>query len=105
MKIMEDLAYRPVDPTVMEYLEAEKNNQFTRVIYFGSGTELKEITGKVTGLERRNNFECFMLFENGDSVRIDRIISYNLKPGPAYDEYDAYGLQCLTCRAGYDLDD
>ena len=73
--------YTPVDPDVMEFLEAEKENDSTRVFYFGEGSEIKEI-------------------------RIDRIISYNLRPGPAYDEYDEYGLQCLTCQAGYDdLDD
>jgi hypothetical protein len=46
-----------------------------------------------------------MVFENGDEVRTDRIIVYNGKPGPAYDEYDAYALAPLTCKAGYDDDD
>lgn len=97
-----DTSYTSVDQTVMEYLEAEKENSSTRVFYFGGGTEIKEIEGKVTGLERKNSYEYYLTFKSGDEVRIDRIISYNLKPGPAYDEYDEYGLQCLTCQAGYD---
>ncbi|NLO72264.1 MAG: hypothetical protein GX102_15240 [Porphyromonadaceae bacterium] len=95
--------YTPVDQDIMEYLEAEKNSLSTRVFYFGTGTELKEIKGKVTDLERKNSYEYYLKFDSGNEVRIDRIISYNLKPGPAYDEYDAYGLQCLTCQAGYDF--
>lgn len=95
--------YTPVDQDVMGYLEAERNNASTRVFYFGVGTKLKEVEGKVIGLERKNSYEYYLQFETGEEVRIDRIISYNLKPGPAFDEYDEYGLQCLTCQAGYDL--
>ncbi len=101
---MEATSYMPVDSTVMEYLEAEKNNNETRVIYFGEGAELKEVSGKAAGLKSDDGFEYFFTFNDGNKVRIDRIITYNLKPGPAFDEYDAYALECLTCRAGYELD-
>lgn len=100
-----ETTYTPVDQDIMTLLEAEKNNDSTRIFYFGNGTELKEIEGKATGLERRNSCEYYLKFASGEEVRIDRIISYNLKPGPAYDEYDEYGLQCLTCQAGYDFDE
>ena len=100
-----ETSYTPVDQDVMEFLEAEKNNASTRGFYFGTGTEVKEIEGKTTGLERKNSYEYYLKFASGDVVRIDRIISYNLRPGPAYDEYDEYGLQCLTCQAGYDFDE
>lgn len=95
--------YTPVDQDIMSFLEAEKENSSTRVFYFGTGTELKEIEGKVIGLVKKNSYEYYLKFDSGDEIRIDRIISYNLKPGPAYDEYDAYALQCLTCQAGYDF--
>jgi len=36
-------------------------------------------------------------------IRIDRIITVFGKPGPAYDEYEAYANQCLSCTGGYDL--
>ena len=100
-----ETSYTPVDQDVMEFLEAEKNNASTRVFYFETGTEVKEIEGKTTGLERKNSYEYYLKFASGDVVRIDRIISYNLRPGPAYDEYNEYGLQCLTCQAGYDFDE
>lgn len=101
---METTSYMPVDSTVMEFLEAEKNKDNTRVFYFGNGAEVLETSGKVTGLESNDGFEYFLKFEDGNRVRIDRIITYNLKPGPAFDEYDAYALECLTCKAGYDFD-
>jgi hypothetical protein len=35
-------------------------------------------------------------------IRLDRIIVFNGKPGPAYDEYDSYALACLDCTGGMD---
>lgn len=101
---MENASYMPVDSTVMDYLAAEKNRDQTRLFYFGEGAEVLEKTGKVSEMSSADNFIYFLQFADGDKVRIDRIISYNLKPGPAFDEYDAYALECLTCRAGYDFE-
>ena len=43
-----------------------------------------------------------MIFQNGNEVRVDRIIVYNGKPGPAFDEYQAFANECLSCKAGYE---
>ncbi len=102
---MKEITYMPVDPDVMELLRKEIALKAVRTIYFGEGTELKEANGKVADMISKGGFEYFLKYSNGEEVRIDRIISYNLKPGPAYDEYDEYALQCLTCQAGYDFDD
>ncbi len=102
---MNNLPYTPIDYDLMQMLDGEKNKASTRVFYFGEGTNIEEYEGKLTGLVLKNSYEYYMHFVSGEEVRIDRIISYNLKPGPAYDEYDSYALQCLTCQAGYDFDD
>jgi uncharacterized protein (UPF0248 family) len=79
-----------------------KNN--SRVIYFSFSKEpeLEESNGKIIKIENIKDEGSFLLFDNGDKVRLDRIVVINGKPGPAYDEYDAYALAPLTCKAGYD---
>ena len=85
--------YLPIDPDFFDMFDKEKENDSTRVVYFDEGTNLVD--------NNENGF--FILFENGNEVRVDRIIVYNGKPGPAFDEYDAYANECLSCRAGYEL--
>jgi hypothetical protein len=43
-----------------------------------------------------------MILSDDDYVRLDRIITINGKPGPAFDEYDNYANGCLSCKAGYE---
>ena len=94
--------YLPIDPDFLELFEIEKRNASTRIVYFGEGTQLEEVTGKIEYIEKKDSNEYFMRFQTGEEIRVDRIIVYNGKPGPAYDEYDAYALECLTCKAGYE---
>jgi hypothetical protein len=56
----------------------------------------------VAKLLRIDNFEQFLSFENGQKVRVDRVITINGIPGPAYDEYDGFALACLDCKGGMD---
>jgi hypothetical protein len=53
-------------------------------------------------LIKKEAFEEYLVFDSGDEVRIDRIITINGIPGPAYDEYDAFALACLNCNVGAD---
>lgn len=94
--------YLPIDPDLFELFEKEKENDTTRVVYFGEGTHLEEVNGKIESVVKKEGNEYFMQFNTGEEVRVDRIIVYNGKPGPAFDEYDAYALECLTCKAGYE---
>ena len=94
--------YLPIDPDFFDYFEKEKKNDSTKVVYFGEGTNLEEVNGKIKVIVKKNGSEYFLLFKTGEEVRIDRIIVYNGKPGPAFDEYDAFALECLSCRAGYE---
>ncbi|MDD2551827.1 MAG: hypothetical protein PHO84_07315 [Dysgonamonadaceae bacterium] len=95
-------SYLPIDPDFFELFEKEKEKDSVRVVYFGEGTNLEEVNGKLESVNKRAGNEYFMRFRTGDEVRVDRIITYNGKPGPAFDEYDAYALECLSCKAGYE---
>jgi hypothetical protein len=86
-----------VDPIYDEIFAREKEKESSRVIYFGEGTDLEEVRGKITGNQKNELNEEYLCFDSGEQVRIDRIISINGIPGPAYQEYDNYGLACLDC--------
>lgn len=89
-----------VDPVYDEIFAREKEKEFSKVIYFGKDTELEEAAGKITGLQKNEINEEYLCFESGEEVRIDRIISINGIPGPAFDEYDRLALACLDCNVG-----
>jgi len=91
-----------VDPVFDEIFAAEQEKEFSKVIYFGTGVELMEANGKITKLEKNEIREEYLCFDSGAQVRIDRIISINGKPGPAYDEYNRYAEACLDCNVGGD---
>lgn len=94
--------YLPIDPDFFDLFEKEKENDSTKVVYFGEGTNLEEVNSKINEVEKRSGNEYFMTFEDEQEVRVDRIIVYNGKPGPAFDEYEAYANECLSCKAGYE---
>lgn len=94
--------YLPIDPDFFDLFEKEIKKDSIKVVYFGKGTKLEEVNGKVETIIKKKGNEYFMKFENSNEVRVDRIIVYNGKPGPAFDEYDAYALECLSCKAGYE---
>lgn len=100
-------AYKHIDPDYFELFEESIGSNNSRVIYFDLTDEpiLKEAKGNIKYIERKEDLGYYIIFQNNDWVRADRIVVFNGKPGPAYDEYDAYGLAPLTCKAGYDDDD
>lgn len=94
--------YMPVDPDFFELFEQEMKKGDIKVIYFAfEEPELEESRGKITKIDKIKNEGEHLFMENGDKVRLDRIVVLNGKPGPAYDEYDSYALAPLTCKAGY----
>lgn len=95
-------SYTPVLPVYFDVIESEKDKSYTKVFYFGNGTDLEEASGKITGIEKTPENEEYLCFDSGDRARLDRIITINGKPGPAYDEYDRYALACLDCSGGMD---
>ena len=95
-------SYLPIDPDFFDMFEKEIKKESIRVVYFGKGTNLEEVKGKAKAIVNKNDNEYFIKYVSGQEVRVDRIIVYNGKPGPAFDEYDAYALECLSCKAGYE---
>ncbi len=87
-----------VDPVYDEIFIREQKKDDSKVIYFGKGVELEEAKGKITGTFRNDLNEEYLRFDTKQEVRIDRIISINGIPGPAYDEYNNYGMACLDCN-------
>lgn len=96
--------YLPIDPSYLELFEQEMAKEESRVIYFAftEEPELEECRGKIHQVTDIDKEGVFLFLQNGDKVRVDRIVVINGIPGPAYDEYDAYALAPLTCQGGYD---
>src|SRR5690554_389902 len=101
---MKKYKYMPIDHDYTELLKKEMTKDNSRVIFFSflEYPQLEESNGKIIKIEDIKDEGSFLSFENGDKVRLDRIVVINGVPGPAYDEYDAYALAPLTCKAGYD---
>ncbi len=92
-------SYTPIDPDYFEIVENEiLKNIISKVYYFEEGKNLGEENAKINSIATVNNFEKFLEMSNGKRVRMDRIITINGIPGPAYDEYDRYALACLECN-------
>lgn len=94
--------YHPIYPDYYEIFSQEQEKQFSKVFYFGDDTQVEEAKGKINGLVNGGAIGEFLIFDSGDEVRVDRIITINGIPGPAYDEYDAYALACLNCNVPSD---
>ncbi|MGM0376983.1 MAG: hypothetical protein ACQEQ0_09410 [Bacteroidota bacterium] len=99
---MQDTQYTPIDPDFYQIMDKEiRERDEGKVFFFQSDNNIGQAKGKFKGLHKDKNGEFLILIKN-DPVRLDRIITLNGKPGPAYDEYDAYANACLSCQAGYE---
>ncbi|HEX2395269.1 MAG TPA: hypothetical protein VHI78_07985 [Bacteroidales bacterium] len=97
-----ETSYTPVAPVYFDVIESEKEKDYSKIFYFSAGSDLDEASGKITGIEKNEANEEYLCFDSGDMARLDRIVTINGKPGPAYDEYDRYALACLDCNGGMD---
>lgn len=96
-------SYSPIDPDYFEIIEIEiEKNKISRVYFFETGDVLGEENAKIESIVTIDNFENFIKMSNGKQIRMDRIVTVNGIPGPAYDEYDRYALACLDCNANED---
>ncbi len=95
--------YLPVDPYFYELIEKGKKSLLpSHIHYFTPENRLKEYHGMLRGTLTNKIHEEFLLFASGEKIRLDRIIAFDGKPGPAFDEYDSYALACLDCTGGMD---
>lgn len=100
-----DTTFTPVSYDHREMIEEEiskcKNG---KVFFFNSELKLDCVEGQITRLVELQNRGWFIYINPESSIRVDRIITVNGRPGPAYDEYDSYANACLDCKGGYELD-
>lgn len=95
--------YLPVDPDYLESFEqAISSPQKITVQYFEKENTLKKAEGRITKISQNKIGEEFLVFESGQKIRLDRIVVFDGKPGPAFDEYDSFALACLDCMGGMD---
>ncbi len=94
--------YLPIAPEFEDMLheQSEMKGQW-KVFFFDPEMELKVSKGQYQEMIKTEKGEYLSLL-NKDKIRLDRIITVNGKPGPAYDEYNAFADACLSCQAGYD---
>ena len=74
-----------------------------KVFYWNEDQKVDEQAGKVERLDEVQGEGIFITMDSGAQIRIDRIITLFGKPGAAFDEYDAFANQCLSCTAGVPL--
>lgn len=91
----------PVDPDFYDVIVILQNTKDPILIhYFGSKNELNSANGVIMGIINGKKHEEYLALNSGEAVRLDRIITLNGRPGPAFDEYDSYALACLDCMGG-----
>lgn len=89
--------YLPVDPDFNELI-ATRVSKFPsgKVHYFTPYKKVGLAEGEIGIIEKMADGQFLLV---GDAlVRLDRIITFLGRPGPAYDEYDRYANVCLTCE-------
>jgi len=74
-----------------------------KIFYFNNDQVVDSIEGRISKMEEIKSKGLFITLDPEAHLRIDRIITLFGKPGAAFDEYDAYANQCLSCTGGYDL--
>lgn len=100
-----DTSYTPVSYDHREMIEEEINKcKIGKVFFFNINTQLDCVEGQIANLVEFKNSGWFINVYPETLVRIDRIITVNGRPGPAFDEYDSYANACLDCKGGYELD-
>ena len=99
-----ETSYTPVQYVYKEIIEEEIAKRTTgKIFYFNSDQVVDSIEGRVVEMVEINGKGLFITLDPEANLRIDRIITLFGKPGAAYDEYEAYANQCLSCTGGYDL--
>ena len=74
-----------------------------KIFFWSEDKQLDDVFGQVVKLEDIPGKGMFITLDSGVQVRIDRIITLYGRPGAAYEEYDSFANQCLSCTAGVPL--
>lgn len=98
-----ETSYTPVSWDFREVIDEQINKHTQgKIFYFGKDEFISEAAGSIAKLAEVPGQGMFIELDSRAQIRIDRIITLFGKPGPAYDEYDAYANACLSCTGGYE---
>lgn len=97
-------SYTPVQYVFREIISEEiTKGSIGKIFFFDENNKVDSCEGRLVQLEEVPNTGMFVSIEPTKQIRIDRIITLFGKPGAAFDEYENYANQCLSCTGGYDL--
>ena len=95
--------YSPVAYVYREIIAEEiSTGRRGKIFFFNPDGKVDSTEGRVLELIERHDGQ-FIRMEPEQEIRIDRIITLFGKPGAAYDEYDDFANQCLSCTGGYEI--
>lgn len=99
-----ETSYSPVAYEYRENIEEQVAKGASGKIFFWSADgKVDEVAGRIIQMAEVPGKGMFIVLDSSVQVRIDRIITLFGKPGPAFDEYDSFANQCLSCTAGVPL--
>ena len=99
-----DTSYTPVSYDFRDVIsEQMAKGTAGKVFYWDADQKVEEAIGSILNFMEVPGKGMFITLSSGMSIRIDRIITLFGKPGAAYDEYDSFANQCLSCTGGYEL--
>jgi hypothetical protein len=97
-------SFSPVQYVFREIIEEEIAKLTEgKVFFFDDNDKVDSFEGRVVKMVELPQLGIFICMIPERQIRIDRIITLFGKPGAAFDEYDNYANQCLSCTGGYDL--
>ena len=99
-----EISYSPVQYVYREVIDEQiAGGTEGKVFYFNGEQVVDSVEGSIVKMEEIDGKGLFITLDPAARIRIDRIITLFGKPGAAFDEYDDYANQCLSCTGGYDL--
>jgi len=100
---MKKSSYMPVDPDYFETIEKViAENNVVAINFFNDENKVDGFDDEVVKLFSDDGFARYIQLKKGNTIRVDRIITLKGLPGPAFDEYDHFALECLSCMGGMD---
>lgn len=97
-------SYTPVQYVFREVIDEEIEKQSEgKIFFFDEHDVVDSVEARLLKLEEVPGLGIFLHVLPEKKIRIDRLITIFGKPGAAFDEYEAYANQCLSCTGGYDL--
>jgi len=80
-----------------ELLALASRKEKVKVFIFNKKGTLDSISGLIIDVFTKNREE-FLQIDTFTPIRLDKIITYNGKPGPSYEIYQSMGDFCHDCK-------